>query len=107
MQLSPTLHAFSMEGIVIKFMVEGPLCFIRILLSFNLFYGVKWLAHCHNTVLKYSVEFPLWLSGNKLAGIHEDMGLIPGLVQWLKDLMLLLSHGVGWRHDLDPTLLWP
>ena len=22
------------------------------------------------------------------AGIHEDMGLIPGLVQWVKDLAL-------------------
>ena len=33
-------------------------------------------------------EFPLWLSGNK-PNTHEDVGLIPGLTQWDKDLALL------------------
>ena len=34
-------------------------------------------------------EFPLWLSGNRPTIIREDAGLIPGLVQWIKDLALL------------------
>ena len=28
-------------------------------------------------------EFPSWLSDNK--PIYEDLGLIPGLTQWVKD----------------------
>ena len=30
-------------------------------------------------------EFLLWLSGNNLTSMHEDVGLIPGLIQWVKD----------------------
>ena len=33
-------------------------------------------------------EFPLWHNGNKL-NINEDVGSIPGLTQWVKDLVLL------------------
>ena len=34
--------------------------------------------------------------------IHEDVGLIPGLVQWVKDLAL----PEGCRCSLDLALLW-
>ena len=33
------------------------------------------------------------------------MGSIPGLAQWVKDLVLP-SCGVGHRHGSDPELLW-
>ena len=34
---------------------------------------------------------------------RENAGLIPGLVQWVKDAM---SCGVGHRRGSDPTFLW-
>ena len=35
--------------------------------------------------------------------IREDLGLIPGLTQWVKDLRCC---GVGLRRGSDPMLLW-
>ena len=37
---------------------------------------------------------------------HEVVGLIPGHVQWVKDLSIAVSCGVGRRLGLDPALLW-
>ena len=38
--------------------------------------------------------------------IREDVDSIPGPAQWVKDLAVALSCGVGCRRNLDPTLLW-
>ena len=43
-----------------------------------------------------------------LTGIHKDAGLIPGLSQWVRDLVVLSAVVcVGHRYSLDPALLWP
>ena len=40
------------------------------------------------------------------ASIHEDMGLIPGLAQWVKGSGVTVSSGVGHRCGSDLALLW-
>ena len=37
---------------------------------------------------------------------QEVAGSIPGLAQWVKDLVLAVSCGVGHRRGLAPALLW-
>ena len=37
---------------------------------------------------------------------HKVAGLIPGLAQWVKDLVLLQAVAIDHRFSLDPMLLW-
>ena len=45
-----------------------------------------------------------WLTNP--ASNHEDAGLIPGLVQWVRDPGFAVSYSVGHRSGSDPPLLW-
>ena len=41
-----------------------------------------------------------------LTSTHEDVGLILGSAQWVKESGIAVSCGLGHRCGLDPTLLW-
>ena len=45
-------------------------------------------------------------SETNLTSIHENTGLIADLPQWIKDLGVAMSCGVGCRRRSDLALLW-
>ena len=45
-------------------------------------------------------------AGSEPDYIQEDVGWTPGLIQWVKDLILPVSCGVDHRCCSDPKLLW-
>ena len=44
-----------------------------------------------------SWELPCGTAETNLTGIHEGVGLIPGIAQWVKDLALLWCRSLGSR----------
>ena len=65
---------------------------------------IKEINTSHNST--WCREFPLWLIRLRTwHSVHEDVGLIPGLTQWVKD-PVAASCSVGHRYGLDPALPW-
>ena len=49
---------------------------------------------------------PCGLMIRNLISIHKDVGLIPGLAQWVKGSGVIVRCSVGHRQGLDLALLW-
>ena len=54
--------------------------------------------------IKKKANVAQWLTNP--TSIHEDVSLVPGLSQWVKDPSLPRAVGVGHRRSSDSELLW-
>ena len=72
--------------------------------------GSPFLCHsdtCSSFSRKEEVGVPVvahWVKNP--SSIHEDVGLIPGLAQWIIGSSVAASRGRDHRGGLDPVLLW-
>ena len=64
---------------------------------------ISWLCCCQKSGL-WSSHYGSAITNP--TSIHEDVGSIPGLAQWVKDLALPWGSGMDCRYGLDSTLLW-
>ena len=60
----------------------GNFCILKLSFAMN----IKLLKKIKS--IEKTMELPLWLNGVNLMSIYEDTGSIPGLTQWVKDLLL-------------------
>ena len=71
-----------------------------------------WLPQSSTNALDYAVKIscvrssPCGTAEMNLTGIHKDVGLMPGLTQWVGVSGIVRSCGVGLRGRSDPVLLW-
>ena len=82
---------------------------MELLASWMLVRFISTQSHGNSQPTGFKLEPGVPLSDQWLMNLtrnREVAGLIPGLTQWIKDPILAVSCGVGYRHGSDPPWLW-